>query len=41
MGENSGTYVPVTYQHCGHIRGPFFHGTKSAVAVGDEPVAGC
>ena len=40
MGDNSGTHVPVTYDRCEHIGGPFFHGTKSALAVGDELVAG-
>lgn len=40
MDENSTTYVPVTYERCEHIDGPFFHGTKSALEVGDEFVAG-
>jgi rifampin ADP-ribosylating transferase len=40
MGENAGTHVPVTYEHYEHIAGPFFHGTKNALAVGDELVAG-
>ena len=40
MGESSGTRVPVTYEHCAHVAGPFFHGTKSALEVGDELVAG-
>ena len=40
MGENDSEYVPVTYDSCEHIVGPFFHGTKSALAVGDELVAG-
>jgi rifampin ADP-ribosylating transferase len=31
---------PVTYEHCSHIEGPFFHGTKAALDVGDELVAG-
>ena len=35
MDENS-TYVPVTYEHCGHVAGPFFHGTKFELAVGAE-----
>jgi len=35
VDENS-TYVPVTYEHCGHVAGPFFHGTKSELAVGAE-----
>lgn len=32
--------MPVTYEHCAHIQGPFFHGTKVALAIGDELVAG-
>jgi hypothetical protein len=39
MNQDS-SYVPVTYEHCRHIEGPFFHGTKSALAVGDELVPG-
>ena len=39
MDEDSG-HVPVTYEHCEHIAGPFFHGTKSALAVGDELIPG-
>jgi hypothetical protein len=40
MGENSGSYSPVTYEHCEHIGGPFYHGTKSALDAGDELVPG-
>jgi hypothetical protein len=40
MAEDAGTHVPVTYETCGHIGGPFYHGTKSALAAGDELVAG-
>jgi hypothetical protein len=29
-------YVPVTFDRCDHVTGPFFHGTKVAFAVGDE-----
>jgi hypothetical protein len=36
----SSEYEPVTYERCDHIEGPFYHGTKSVVAVGDELVAG-
>jgi rifampin ADP-ribosylating transferase len=36
----SGSHVPVTYERCGHIVGPFYHGTKSVLGVGDELVAG-
>ena len=34
------TYVPVTFDRCDHITGPFFHGTKAAVEIGDQLVAG-
>ena len=40
MGESSSAHVPVTYEHCAHIKGPFFHGTKSALVAGDELVPG-
>ena len=33
-------HIPVTYENCSHVLGPFFHGTKSALAVGEELVAG-
>ena len=32
--------VPVTYETCDRIQGPFFHGTKSVLAIGDELVPG-
>jgi hypothetical protein len=40
MGENSSTHVPVTYERCEHIGGPFYHGTKSSLEAGDELVPG-
>ena len=40
MGENTGIQAPVTYETCEHIEGPFLHGTKSALGVGDELVPG-
>src|SRR3954451_24269815 len=40
MGEDSGTHVPVSYEHWQHVKGPFFHGTKAALEVGDELVPG-
>jgi Rifampin ADP-ribosyl transferase len=40
VGEINSTHVPVTYERCEHIEGPFYHGTKSAVEVGDELVPG-
>lgn len=33
-------YVPVTFERCDHVRGPFFHGTRTAFVVGDEVVPG-
>ncbi|HVE63771.1 MAG TPA: NAD(+)--rifampin ADP-ribosyltransferase [Mycobacteriales bacterium] len=33
-------YVAVTLETCQHVEGPFFHGTKAALEVGDELVAG-
>ena len=36
MGER----VPVTYEHCAHVEGPFFHGTRFALQVGEELVPG-
>ncbi|TFV87457.1 NAD(+)--rifampin ADP-ribosyltransferase [Blastococcus sp. CT_GayMR16] len=38
--ENSSTHVPVTYERHEHVEGPFFHGTKSVLAAGDELVPG-
>src|SRR6478735_11234001 len=38
--DDPGEWVPVTYESCAHVTGPFFHGTGTAVAIGDELVAG-
>ena len=32
--------MPVTHQHFMHVSGPFFHGTKVALGIGDELVVG-
>jgi Rifampin ADP-ribosyl transferase len=40
MGEDKSTHLPVTYERCEHITGPFYHGTKSALKAGDELVPG-
>jgi hypothetical protein len=40
VDDSDSTWVPVTYEHCAHVSGPFFHGTRSALAVGDELVPG-
>lgn len=33
-------WVPVTFEHCDHVAGPFYHGTKSVLAPGDELTPG-
>lgn len=33
-------YVPVTYDQCDHVTGPFYHGTRLAFSVGAEIVPG-
>jgi rifampin ADP-ribosylating transferase len=38
--EPDDDHVPVTYEHHDHVEGPFFHGTKAVLEVGDELVAG-
>lgn len=41
IAESSSTeYVPVTFESCDHVEGPFFHGTRVAFDVGDEIVPG-
>lgn len=39
-GELEVGYVPVTFDRCDHVRGPFYHGTKSTFDVGDQVVPG-
>jgi Rifampin ADP-ribosyl transferase len=39
-GETDSAYTAVTYEHCDHIEGPFYHGTKSALPVGEELAPG-
>jgi rifampin ADP-ribosylating transferase len=38
--KDDSDHVPVTYEHCEHVTGPFFHGTKAVLGVGDELRAG-
>ncbi len=33
-------FVPVTFEHYEHVKGPFFHGTKIRFEAGDELVPG-
>ena len=34
------SHIPVTFDNCEHIVGPFFHGTKTRIEVGDYLIAG-
>jgi rifampin ADP-ribosyltransferase len=40
MGEDGGTRDPVTYERHEHVGGPFYHGTRAVLGVGDELVPG-
>jgi hypothetical protein len=41
IADPSGTAdAPVTFDSCGHVEGPFFHGTKVSFEIGDQLVAG-
>lgn len=40
MASSEPAYEPVTFDRCDHVAGPFFHGTRSKVDVGDHLVAG-
>ncbi len=41
ISEADGTaWVPVTFDRCGHVHGPFFHGTDADLEIGDELVPG-
>lgn len=33
-------WTPVTFEHCEHVRGPFYHGTKSLLKPGSELIPG-
>jgi hypothetical protein len=37
---SSTDHVPVTFDSCGHVHGPFFHGTRAVFEVGDQLIAG-
>jgi hypothetical protein len=38
--DDETTYIPVTYDRCDHIQGPFYHGTRYLFEIGDEIVPG-
>ena len=33
-------WTPITFEHCDHVVGPFYHGTKSVLKPGDELIPG-
>jgi rifampin ADP-ribosyltransferase len=33
-------WAPVTFEHCAHVEGAFYHGTKSVLKMGDELIPG-
>lgn len=40
MVEAGEPRVPVTYESCAHVQGPFLHGTRATLEVGAELVPG-
>jgi rifampin ADP-ribosylating transferase len=38
--DHDSAHVPVTFEHCDHVAGPFYHGTKASVRPGDLLVPG-
>ena len=40
IDEGGSGRTPVTYEHCAHVTGPFFHGTRYALEVGEELIPG-
>lgn len=40
MDTHDTEWIPVGYDSCDHVEGPFYHGTKTAFDVGDELVPG-
>lgn len=38
--EDDSNHIPVTFDHCDHIDGPFYHGTKVDLSIGDLLIPG-
>ena len=38
--EPEAAHVPVTFDRCDHVSGPFYHGTKSVFEIGDRLIPG-
>lgn len=39
-GESDHAYMPVTFERCDQVEGPFYHGTKSTCEIGEQLVPG-
>ncbi len=39
-GSAEATHVPVTFERCDHVPGPFFHGTRNRITIGERLAAG-
>jgi len=37
---DNGEWTPITHDNCNSVTGPFYHGTKAKLAIGDLLVAG-
>lgn len=38
--DDAGSHIPVTFEHCDHVEGPFYHGTKASLKIGDTLTPG-
>lgn len=38
--DDDSAHIPVTFEHCDHVEGPFYHGTKASVRPGDQLIPG-
>jgi hypothetical protein len=38
--DDDSAHVPVTFEHFAHVEGPFYHGTKAHLAVGELLIPG-
>lgn len=40
MDLNNDDWIPVTHENCAQVAGPFFHGTKAKLSIGELLIAG-
>ncbi|MHB1344908.1 MAG: NAD(+)--rifampin ADP-ribosyltransferase [Thermoleophilia bacterium] len=38
--DDDSAHIPVTFENCDHVEGPFYHGTKAGVKPGDLLIPG-